>query len=731
LRLSKHPENCHPVRCVAHGQSGPGRLAVLFLLSCLGAWPRQDTCPALTAAYKGYTITEVKLIDPVGFVIPFNPLDMKLRDGLRLKKDGTFAATDYRADFAWLAQTLDAQFDSSHQQVRFTYAGGAIVDCNPAQPDATHKGTLRVLYPVFTSVLPLPLPTFEEQSSESKRPATTGSLRAEDKNAEVVPLGGNDATRGFFGGLSFSDETKALDFAGQTELSGNSQSGLLTLGSPGAVHGATNHPTVWGASLQYDNIPAGALRYKETKLHVRLSTATKEFGASQSIFRFGGAGEFGRQDSSVTGTAVPVDSNFASLKLYAGLTGRPGTSGFTASSGVQLGRALRIDAPMFGKFLLDTAYNHSFAIGQPKPLRDNENFTRVGLTGGVHRSIYLETRLTGGLIHNAAGAPLAERFLGGNVVQRFIPDDSWSIPAGAFIRSIAENRLGSTGSSPGGGRFYSANATIAFTAWGRPFLPKEMIESESGSSSGTGFPEILNLPFNTAAKAIANTKELKDLAFLAEMKDVSAKAAQLGQKNDDLFSVLKQIPSDLAGQMTLKPLISAVRSNALAIRTAAADVAKKPDPKIIGPLTTSTVPALVTAVNQLAPALSDTAAANLALRLQNLASEMSHLSAQIGRENNVPQDKYLDAAWEQLAPGHRALDVILHDLNIYSISPALMFDIARVWPAPEGTRYGIGPGLRLSLFNVNVTLGYSFSPRRLPGEEPGAIYVKLDITTLF
>ncbi len=26
-----------------------------------------------------------------------------------------------------------------------------------------------------------------------------------------------------------------------------------------------------------------------------------------------------------------------------------------------------------------------------------------------------------------------------------------------------------------------------------------------------------------------------------------------------------------------------------------------------------------------------------------------------------------------------------------------MFDIARVWPVGEGVRYGIGPGLRLSL----------------------------------
>ena len=57
--------------------------------------------------------------------------------------------------------------------------------------------------------------------------------------------------------------------------------------------------------------------------------------------------------------------------------------------------------------------------------------------------------------------------------------------------------------------------------------------------------------------------------------------------------------------------------------------------------------------------------------------------------------------------------------------------MARVWPVNEGVRYGVGPGLRLSLVNANFTIGYVFNPRRVGPEKAGAIFFKLDVTTLF
>jgi hypothetical protein len=701
----------------------------MVMLACFAA-SAADTCPGTLGSYNGYTVAAVDVIDPIGFLAPWNALDHKLREGLRVKKNGVFSNSEFQQDSQWLGNTLRSQFAASQLKVKFAYAGGAIVDCNPADASAKTPGTLRVVYPIFISVLPTPLPTFEEQSTEVRRPGTTGALRAAKSRPSIVPLAGNDTTRGTFGGLAFSERTSALDFAGQTEISGNSRSGYVTLGSVGAAGSSADHRAVWAGSFVYDDTPAGVARYREGKFTFRGSFATKEFGSARSILRYGMAVEAGRQEAEGAGGATPSNSSVGAVKVYAGLTGRPGTSGFTASMGFQLGSTFRTASPSFQKYLVDAGYNHAFPIHRPKPLGDRDDFTHVGLTGGVHRSLFFESRVTAGFLRDVAGAPLAERFYGGNVVQRFIPDDSWSIPSGAFIRSIPENRLGA---EFGGNRFVSANATLAITAWGRPFLPKELVLSDSaqkgGSDDGTGFPEVLNFPFKTAAKSLANTKELNDPAFLAQMKDVSAKAAQLSQKTTDVSNLLKQIPADLAGGRSLKPLIGGVRSDALMVRVAANQVAARPDGQIVVILATASVPALVTAIGQLANGLAGTAGASLVPALQSLATEMTGLMSQIGRESDVPKGKYLDAAWKDLAPGHRALDVLLHDLNIYSIAPVAMIDAARVWPG--GVRYGIGPGLRMSLLNVNLTFGYSYNPRRLPGEKPGAIYVKLDFTSLF
>lgn len=89
-----------------------------------------------------------------------------------------------------------------------------------------------------------------------------------------------------------------------------------------------------------------------------------------------------------------------------------------------------------------------------------------------------------------------------------------------------------------------------------------------------------------------------------------------------------------------------------------------------------------------------------------------------------------------MRPGRNSLQAITRlmfsstTLTSYSVSPTAMVDAARVWPVGETVRYGIGPGLRVSIVNVNFTFGYSFNPHRLPIESPGAIYVKLDVTSL-
>jgi hypothetical protein len=77
------------------------------------------------------------------------------------------------------------------------------------------------------------------------------------------------------------------------------------------------------------------------------------------------------------------------------------------------------------------------------------------------------------------------------------------------------------------------------------------------------------------------------------------------------------------------------------------------------------------------------------------------------------------------------LDAFVDELNWIAVSPVGVFDVARIWPDKYGTRFGIGGGVRITVVNFNVTLGYAFNPNRKPQEGRGALFFSMDVTNLF
>jgi hypothetical protein len=148
-------------------------------------------------------------------------------------------------------------------------------------------------------------------------------------------------------------------------------------------------------------------------------------------------------------------------------------------------------------------------------------------------------------------------------------------------------------------------------------------------------------------------------------------------------------------------------------------------------LATNLIPALAGFIADLTTILREAGEKDFANGIDTLMGDIKTLGKKIDAANDLPSAKYEDQAWQNLASGHRAIDVFLHQLNIYSISPVAIFDAARVWPVNEGIRYGMGPGLRLSLVNANFTFGYAFNPQRTGSEKAGAIFLKLDVTSVF
>ena len=107
----------------------------------------------------------------------------------------------------------------------------------------------------------------------------------------------------------------------------------------------------------------------------------------------------------------------------------------------------------------------------------------------------------------------------------------------------------------------------------------------------------------------------------------------------------------------------------------------------------------------------------------------------LARFNSIDQAPAQAKAESSMKFARSVLGEVLHEINLYSVAPVLLFDAARIGPqsgpSMTGTRYGVGPAVRLSLINFDVTLGYSFNPNPLSVERRGAVVFTLGISDLF
>ena len=103
--------------------------------------------------------------------------------------------------------------------------------------------------------------------------------------------------------------------------------------------------------------------------------------------------------------------------------------------------------------------------------------------------------------------------------------------------------------------------------------------------------------------------------------------------------------------------------------------------------------------------------------------------------NRIDEANAAKQAKDDMAFTRRTLNTLFNDVNIYSISPVFVLDIARIGPASGGLggmRYGPGGGIRLELASVaHFTLGYAWNVKRGPGENRGNVFFSIGIRDLF
>jgi hypothetical protein len=693
-----------------------------FVLGFLYTVPLQAVeCTGDLASYNGYRVRQVLILTPIQFfsASTFGFDQLKLR--LPLRENQPFSLHDLSEGQVLIKEYVKALGADVSEKFKFVIVIGRPKDCD------TSARTLSVAYRVFTNIYrPYLSYTFEERTTEVQRPSAASGEGGAQGRFLVRPLAGYNRARRGYGGLDLYSTIPVAGFQSaelHPSFSSNSMVGEAAVvgswkpGLKGLEHAGLR------LGFHYSDEPAGAAKLKEGKLTAQFFAATQPLAKGDAILRYGASLEGGHQQTSGVvpqSALVAANSGYGALKFYLGTTGRAGRHVFTASYGAEAGSTFQGRGVDFVKHVADLGYTARF-LRVPK---DNEI---APLSGKVHKPWDLEFRASAGAIQSLGAVPAAERFFGGNQVQSFIDSDSWVVPGGAYIRSIPQNRLGGLGPTGalGGTRFYSGNFTIAKVLWGRPLVPKELAEDAQ-------FVPVLNGAMETARGTISDYYKVQDPAAVAAYKAAASELDPIADAAQQTAGKISALPAAVTGDGAVASSLRFIRSKLRVIHQIIGAIKAGDNNTQFSALVNVQMTALEKEMDNLAQILVAKGQPQTAASISTLRNSMETF------RNNIQDDlakvngkAAQDRANQDFSAAQRVLKAFLYELNIYSIAPIAVFDVARVWPTGISSRYAVGGGVRLSLVNMNLTVAYAANPKRNPDEGRGAIFVKLDVEDLF
>lgn len=570
-------------------------------------------------------------------------------------------------------------------------------------------GQLDLVYHIFsTRILPSFSATFESREVERTAPQRSAGLDTQS-SLRLAPAFHYDSSNRFQAGGQLKWRVRQHWLSDVTmEGKGSTSSRYLATALAGA-HDPAKGPiarTEWRVDYLTTEDPAQNATLRSGQLAARFAATTRPLGKSPAVLRFGATLEGGNQQSNLAAADLPSDtaasSGFASLKMYIGLSANTGRQALAASYGLDLGTPGASASIEYRRHIFDFAYSIWAPVGD-------------------HRSLELESRFTAGLIQTPGRIPAALRFFGGNGERDFIAGDSWRIRASPVLRSIPANRLNRTDAGVGAKEFFALNLTGAIPVWRRPLVPRELT-GEQDFSDALDF-ELSNVPNLMAANMVAND---------AEFKKAVAGLPRLA----DALSAVETAVNAATVPDSLSPAYKACRGRLVAARIVLKDFKTKQSAELF-----SLVNSMVDPGRELAKAS--------AACMDDLNGPLKNPEIDVRGEalrqcvGGIKKDfdavdiaGYEAVAKRRAKPIRRVVDTILYDLNLYAVSPVLIFDVARIGPyRPDtagGVRYAVGGGIRFSLVSAaNLTLGYAFNPDRRPFEGRGALFVSLTIRDLF
>ena len=690
---------------IAHRTVGVALLLHLTAVPLQAAEPASSNHCEGVESFSGFTIADVRLRDPFGFLI------WRKQSGLALDAIARLEGAPYSFDRvnAVSKQIEAARWvpDDPDALVTPNFSTISLENCRDQRLD--------VVFTVFSAAISPSLSSLFEWSVPTRTANQTAGL-VQPKAFRVAPEVTYDKAVKLVGGLQArANLDRTWPFSSiDVHAAGSQESHAVSV----AASGSGSWPSAWlrRASWQaaYDDssMPTDSQHLSNRSVRGQFSASSRPVG--DVVFRFGGVLNGGRQESDIPAQALAPQtlpsSNFSSATLVGGLVLRTGQQALSASYALALGST---GAAFHGDWRTHYSdISHDLWI----PVSD-------------HRLLEFEQSLTMGRLDVPGSVPAAERFFGGTNEQSLVLGDDWRVRLNPTIRSIPTNRLSSTAAGFGGTRFVSYNSTLALTAWRSPVVPLEIGASKE-------FTTKLDAALTSATSTLENMYQGKDAHFSSippRLPELAAVLKRLGEAVDE--AGMSELASDVdVFSCTLLIDLSA-RSTAIEGRKrdkVAAGVqsllGKSGEEGLIDRVIAACGTDLVMSLKD-AGVMTDT----IESAIRDVARLETDLRGLFALIDTAAADRRAES---DMKFSRHTIDVIVHQLNITSISPVLIFDVAHLGPAVTdqygGTRFGVGGGVRFTLLStVSFTVAYAANPLRGAAESPGAFVFTLTTRDLF
>lgn len=673
-------------------------------------------CEGINFETAGYLVRRSRIEDPFDFLPWVRIRQKRAAAKIAALVDGKpFLYSTARDQAREIIEQENFLPDTSDVRVKIRLELLSVENCSDRSLDVVYRVYSTQIMPVLSS-----LP--ETRTTERRSPQEAAGMTRVDvpsrSPVDFTPIAGYDSTNKLAGGARLEITPKRLwklPFNSLfLEALGSSEMGNVSAALTGSndSEGWLAH-SEWLLNYNYYSLPTGEGNIKGGDFSAQFTGVTKALAQGNLTLRFGGLLEGGNRQSALRNVRLAENtvpsSGFGSLRLYVGLASRLRHNVFSASYGLELGSvgpAARVD---WRKHIGDIRHELWYPLGD-------------------HRILDVESRFTVGVIQVPGKIPLPERFFGGNNEELFLPGDSWQIRANPVIRAIPGSRLYRTNAGDGGDKFFSYNLTVAYSVWRKPLMPSEIVKDAD-------FNTELQNAIDVVTGNLQNYHATKDPHYVELVALLPSVQTALDDLKQAVQNAQQARPGQFAAQFEdcLKAINTATRRARSAAQ--ASDVGQQ-----YGSVRALLSVSVEVDENRLAKVMTCVTELNTALAIDpSIAKASANLDRvrvnMEGEFRQIDESQAERKAKAEMAFTRRTLSTLFNEVNLYSVSPVFVFDVAKLGSGSGGfgrLRYGPGAGLRFEIASTaHFTAGYARNINPRPGEGNGTFFFSLGVRDLF